>query len=383
VRVLHIIKTNKGASWAYNQIKKLRTLGVYVIVMMPRDDTGFALKYKELGVTVIPFDASLPVKKPWLLWSKARRFRLIIKRLEPDLIHCHFVTNIMFCRIALRSVKIPRLFQVPGPLHLEHRVFRYAEVLLSNKQDYWAGSCQKTCSIYRSMNIPERRIFFGYYASDYDENIKNSVRTGALRSEYNIKDNTFLIGTVSYFYKPKPYLLQFKGIKGHEDFIEAFAMLHKKFKNTKAIIIGGPAPGSEKYSKRLNDMARKKCGNHIIFAGFREDVLKLYPDLDLVVHPSRSENYGGCLESLSLGVPTLTTDIGGFPDFIKDKKTGYMAPACNPKELASKMAYILNNYEKAKEVAKNGQQLMKTINTDLAAKQVYYMYDKILSNGGR
>jgi glycosyltransferase involved in cell wall biosynthesis len=378
MKVLHIIKTNTGASWAFNQIEKLQAMGVKVIVMLPKKDTGYALAYKELGIKVIAFDASLPVKQPWLLFSRIQRFRNIIKKINPDIIHCHFLTNIMFARIALRNVKIPRLFQVPGPLHLEYALFRKAEIVLSNDFDYWAGSCQKTCNIYRKSKIPSDRIFFGYYTSDFDQNIKNAARTGKLRKEYSIAEDTFLIGTVSYFYKPKYYLLQFKGIKGHEDFIQAFSLLNKKYPNTKGVIIGGPAPKSVHYMHRLMKMAKKKCGDNLIFTGFHTDLSTIYPDLDLAVHPSRSENYGGCCESISYGVPTLTTDVGGFPDFIKDKKTGYMVPAANPIKLAKKMEYVIKNYDKAKQVTVNGQNLIKTINSELSAKQAFYMYETIL-----
>lgn len=378
MKVLHIIKTNTGAPWAYRQIKQLNNMGVTITVMLPNAEEGFAKKYKEIGIKVIPFDASLPIKKPWKIFSKAKEFKKIIEQESPDIIHCHFVTNIMFVRIALRKSNIPRLFQVPGPLHLENVFFRSLEIGLSNKYDYWAGSCRKTCEIYEKCRIPKNKIFFGYYAGDFDKYAKEAKRTGKLRKEYNISDDEFLIGTVSYFYKPKYHMLQFKGLKGHEDFIDAFSILRKKCKNVKGIIIGGPAPGAENYEKRIKKMAKKKCGQDIIFTGFRNDILEIYPDLDLVVHPSRSENYGGSGESLSMAVPTLTSDVGGFPDFIKEKKTGYMFRAGKPKELEEKMEYIINNYEEARKTAKEGQKFIVNINSELSASQALDMYKEIL-----
>lgn len=378
MKVLHIIKTNTGASWAYKQIKQLNKMGVKIIVMLPNEKDGYAQEYKKIGIKVIPFDASLPIKRPWKMFPKIKEFKRIIELEKPDIIHCHFVTNIMFTRIALRKWKIPRLFQVPGPLHLENIFFRCLEIGLSNKFDYWAGSCQKTCKIYEKCGIPKNKIFFGYYAGDFDKYAKDAKRTGKLRKEYGISNDVFLIGTVSYFYKPKYHMLQFKGLKGHEDFIDAFSILRKKYKNVKGIIIGGPAPGAENYEKRIIKKARRKCGKDIIFTGFRNDILEIYPDLDLVVHPSRSENYGGCGESLSMAVPTLTSDVGGFPDFIKEKKTGYMFRVGKPKELEKKMEYIINNYEEAKQTAKEGQKFIITINSELSANQAFDMYKEII-----
>ncbi len=376
-RILHIIKTNTGAVWAYRQIEKLQQMGLQITVMLPRDDSGFALLYKQLGIPVVAFDASLPVTRPWRIFQRIRSFRILIKKLKPDLVHCHFVTNIIFCRLALRNRPIPRLFQVPGPLHLENVLFRYAELLSSDQNDYWAGSCHKTCDIYEELNVPKDRIFFGYYASDFDTYAEHSQRSGKLRREYNIPEDSFLIGTVSYFYKPKYYLLQFAGIKGHEDFIRAFYLLHKKYPKVRAVIIGGPAPGSEKYAQRLMRKAKRLCGDAIIFTGHREDISEIYPDLDLAVHPSRSENYGGCGESLAYGIPTLTTDVGGFPEFIREKETGYLVPAANPYKLAKKMEYIMKHYRQAKETAKRGQEQMQRISSSLSAKQAYEMYSRI------
>ena len=378
MKVLHIIKTNTGASWAFKQIKNLIQMGVSIVVMLPNEKIGYAEEYKNIGVKVIQFDASLPIKKPWNILKKAKDFRKIINEEKPDIIHCHFVTNIMFVRIALRKYKIPKLFQVPGPLHLENIFFRKLEIGLSNKYDYWAGSCQKTCKIYENCKIPKNKIFFGYYAGDFDKYANKAKRTGKLRKEYNISNDTFLIGTVSYFYKPKYHLLQFKGIKGHEDFIDAFSILKEKYPNVKGVIIGGPAPGAEKYERKLKKRAQKKCGQDIIFTGFRKDILEIYPDLDLVVHPSRSENYGGCGESLSMAVPTLTSNIGGFPDFIKEGKTGYKFDVGKPKELEKKMEYIIKNYDEAKKTAKEGQKFIVTINSELSASQALQMYKDII-----
>ena len=378
MKVLHIIKTNTGASWAYKQIREQKKIGVDITVVMPNDCEGFALEYKKINVDVIKFDASLPVKKPWTFFKKRKQIIEIINTIKPDIIHCHFVTNIMFVRLSLRNSKIPRLFQVPGPLHLENIFFKYAEIMLKQKNDYWAGSCKKTCEIYEKAGIPKDKIFFGYYAGEFDEYAKKAERTGKLRKEFNIPEEDFLIGTVSYLYKPKYYMLKTKGIKGHEDFIDAFAILRKKHNNVKAIIIGGPAPKSEKYMERIKKRAMKKCGNDVIFTGFKENIIELYKDLDLVIHPSRSENYGGCGESLAVAVPTITSNIGGFPDFIKEGQTGYLFKVKDTKNLADKMEYVMEHYDEAKETAINGQKFIVNINSKLSAEQALDIYNKIL-----
>lgn len=64
MRVLQIVKTNDGATWAFNQAKKLSEMGVEIICMLPHTKGGMAVKYKENGMNVIQFDASLPLGNP-------------------------------------------------------------------------------------------------------------------------------------------------------------------------------------------------------------------------------------------------------------------------------------------------------------------------------
>ncbi len=68
-------------------------------------------------------DCSLPVRKPIAVLQRASQIRQLIEAVKPDLIHTHHVTTTVMLRLALgRRHSIPRVFQVPGPLHLEHWV---------------------------------------------------------------------------------------------------------------------------------------------------------------------------------------------------------------------------------------------------------------------
>ena len=55
-----------------------------------------------------------------------------------------------------------------------------------------------------------------------------------------------------------------------------------------------------------------------------------------------------------------------------------MFSAGKPKELEKKMEYIINNYEEAKQTAKEGQKFIVTINSELSANQAFDMYKEII-----
>ncbi len=85
------------------------------------------------------------------------------------------------------------------------------------------------------------------------------------------------------------------------------------------------------------------------FTGFKTNMKDIYRELDVAVHPSLSENLGGAGESLAAGVPTITTDIGGFPDIIQDGKTGFLVPVKRPDKIAEAVARVLGIRRKRKK----------------------------------
>ena len=118
----------------------------------------------------------------------------------------------------------------------------------------------------------------------------------------------------------------------------------------------------------------------VIFTGYRSDVYDIYPEIDLVVHPSHSENLGGAAESLMLAVPTVSSDVGGFPDIVIPDKTGCLARAKDPADLAEKITWAVENQTKIKEMAINGQALVtELLDLDNTAARIHEVYNKILN----
>lgn len=378
MKVLQVVKTNEGALWAFNQAQWLFDNGVDIITILPSKEGGIAEKYKTRGMCVIEGDFTLPVLRPWKLFARIKRINQKINEIQPDIIHCHFVTNIMMLRIALIKSRIPRLFQVPGPLHLENWFFRKAEIILSNDYDYWAGSCKKTCDIYVKSGISQNKVYLAYYGANFrDEYITDSQYK--LHKEYGISSEKILIGMVSYFYKPKIYLLQLRGLKGHEDFINAIALARKKNPLIIGVIVGDAWGNAHEYVEKIKKYAHKNCKDGIIFTGFRTDVKEIYKEFDIAVHPSHSENLGGAAESLAAAVPTISTNVGGFPDIVINGETGYTVSPKSPKQLSAAIIKMLENKKEAKIMAENGKQLVKKmLDIEVTGAAILNVYKSIL-----
>lgn len=378
MRVLHLLKTSAGATWALRQMRELVQLGTDVHVVMPTDGP-LVDHYQAAGIVVHQGQPSLPVRSPYQWSHLFEDIRSLTSRIEPDLIHSHFVGTTLSMRLALgKHHKTPRVFQVPGPLHLEHPFFRNMEIKTAGPLDSWIGSCKWTCDRYRKSGISNDRIFMSYYGSDLDE---IRVREpGRLRDELGISESTQIVGMVAFMYGPKRYLGQSRGLKGHEDLIDALSILRSQGRDVAGVFVGGAWAGATAYENRVRAYGESRLGNAAYFLGSRHDVPYLYPDFDVVAHPSHSENVGGAAESQLLAIPTVATNVGGFPDLVVPGETGWLIPPKSPHELANAIAEALDDRIKAKRFAVSGQALA----TDLfdvrrTGKEVLGIYEQMLS----
>ena len=382
MKVLQVAKTSEGANWAFKQAQCLANEGVEIVTILPDNKGIVAKEYLKNNMQVRVADVSLPVSKPWLFWNRKKLINQIINEEQPDIIHIHFVTNIIMFRLALKKSKVPRLFQVPGPLHLESKFFKKLDIKTANDLDYWAPSCIRSQKIYENEGVNSNKNFLAYYGGAGGKTIEEfEENSNILHKQFDIPDNNILIGMVSYFYKPKWYLGQKRGIKGHEDFIDAIEILNKKFDNITAVIIGGPWDNSYKYEEKVKQYAQKKGLKNIIFTGFRNDIKKIYKELNIAVHPSHSENLGGAAESLAAGVPTIATNIGGFPDIVINDKTGYLCEPKNPDSLAKEIEKMIVDKDKTLQMAKEGKKMVKDLlDINNTATRVLEIYKMMLEN---
>lgn len=375
MRVLHLIKTAEGATWAYRQIKVLIEQGADIAVCLPPGK--MADKYTADGIKVYPFHFSInPVK----VVVQLLKFKKIIKDFQPDIVHSHFIVTTLFARLYrfMFSLPVPLIFQVPGPLHLEHSFFRNADLKSSNKHDYWIGTCNWTSKKYVTCGISGSKVFMSFYGTDMSFVKKHEP--GKLRKEFGFAGDDFIVAMVAYMYKPKSYIGQKRGIKGHEDFFEGLAESIKENKKIKAVVIGGAWEGAEAYEQELIKMGKELCGDNIWFLGSRSDVPELYADIDLVVHPSYSENLGGAAESLLLEVPTIATKVGGFPDVVVNGETGFLVNVNAPEEITARVNFAYEHHEQMKQMAKEGRsRLLTSLDVNNTGKEVFAIYNKILN----
>jgi glycosyltransferase involved in cell wall biosynthesis len=70
----------------------------------------------------------------------------------------------------------------------------------------------------------------------------------------------------------------------------------------------------------------------------------LYNAADVMIVPSRIDNLPQtATESISCGTPVVAFNIGGLPDIITHKETGYLANPYDMKDLKDGICWVLSN----------------------------------------
>ena len=161
MKVLHLVKTSEGATWAFREMRDMVQLGDEVHVAMPLDGM-LVQQYKDAGIIIHELNYSIKTAL-----GSIKRLRELVKMVKPDIVHSHFVLTTLMMRMALRGQNIARIFQVPGPLHLEHSLYRNADLWTAQKnKDYWIATCKWTLDKYKTCGIEDSRLFLTYYGGD-------------------------------------------------------------------------------------------------------------------------------------------------------------------------------------------------------------------------
>ena len=125
--------------------------------------------------------------------------------------------------------------------------------------------------------------------------------------------------------------------KGQATLIAAFRILTEHYPQARLVLLGeGPDKGEFQRQAR-NDP-------RIVFAGFQEDVGSWIAAMDVFAFPSREEGLGSSvLDAMLLGVPVVTSNVGGLPELVGEQERGTMLDNQNPLQWAAAIQRLLED----------------------------------------
>jgi len=92
--------------------------------------------------------------------------------------------------------------------------------------------------------------------------------------------------------------------------------------------------------------------------GFINNVIPYYYNNDLLVCSSFVEGFPlSILEAMSIGLPIISTDVGGVNEQIKNGKNGFLVESNNSNDLAIKIQYFYRNRDSIEKMGKESHQI--------------------------
>jgi glycosyltransferase involved in cell wall biosynthesis len=178
-----------------------------------------------------------------------------------------------------------------------------------------------------------------------------------------IRDDAVVVGSISWMYAPRWWLMRRHGIKGHEDLIGALASCCRRDDRVVGVIAGGAWAGAVWYERRLRDLASALAGGRILMPGPlpSEEARSAIADFDCVAHVPTSENCGGVIEPLLAGVPVVAARVGGLPEVVREGETGRLVPPRDPAALASTIGEVIADPAAHRAMAERGRRLVRDL----------------------
>src|SRR5262249_3077047 len=164
--------------------------------------------------------------------------------------------------------------------------------------------------------------------------------------------------------------------KGHDYFVKAMIEVARGVPGLQGLIVGD-GPEEQRLRAKVRAMG---LGALIRFTGYRRDVDRIYPAIDVLVVPSLSEGLPMVvLEAMAYGRPVVGTRVGGIPEAVEDGVTGLVVPPADAGTLAGAVRTLLLDPVLCQAMGKAGQaRVERRFSVRARAARVLSLYEDIV-----
>ncbi len=156
--------------------------------------------------------------------------------------------------------------------------------------------------------------------------------------------------------------------KGFEVLVEAAAIVARSDPSAGFVLFGEGAL-REPLARRVAEVGLE---GRFVLAGFRSDLDRLVPHLDLLAQSSFTEGMPNVvLEACAAGVPVVATAVGGTPEVVEDGRSGYLVPPGDPGVLADRILDALGDEDRRRALGAHGRRSIRDRFTFAAQAERY------------
>jgi len=338
MRVLHIetgMNLYGGALQVFYLLRGLHARGVDNLLVCPCGSAIAVEARPYAKVIELPMRGEVDLIFGWRLLQTLRRER-------PDLVHAHSRRGAdLWGAIAARIAGIPALVtrrvdnpEAPWLARLKYRQFAHVITISQGIRDVLLGE-----------GVPADHVTCVHSAVDIDA-WQGEPDRAWINREFNLPDDSQVVAVIAQLIERK----------GHRFLFEAIPRILEKVPNAYFLVLGkGPL------ETELKELCKTlQIESHVIFAGFRDDLQRIMPCLDLVVHPALMEGLGvSLLQAAACGIPIVAGRAGGIPEIVEDGVNGYLVEPGNSEELIIPVTQLLLNPDDNSNMGQQGREIVQ------------------------
>jgi glycosyltransferase involved in cell wall biosynthesis len=119
---------------------------------------------------------------------------------------------------------------------------------------------------------------------------------------------------------------------------------------------------------------------NITFPGFLDETAKIaqFAQADIFINTNNVDNAPvSIVEAWAMGVPVISTSVGGISDLVKDGETGLLVPDDDDQAMAQAVDRLLQSPDLAKKLSTNGREQAEKFTWDIVRRQWETLFAEI------
>lgn len=328
MKVLHVEAGKHlygGALQVVFLMRGLAQRGVDVVLACPTG-SAIAAAVREAGLPV----REIPMRGDADLGLVAR-LGALMRAERPDLLHLHSrrgcdTWGAMAGR--LRGLPVVLSRRVDNP---ESRLWAALKYRLP---DHVVTISQGIREVLLAEGVPAARITCVPSAVDTTQYRPAREALPWLRAEFGLPDDALSIGMAAQFIERK----------GHATLLDALPAVVARHPQVRVLLFG-QGPLREAVQARVS--ADPLLAAHVQLPGFRRDLDRVLPCLDVLAHPAHMEGLGvALLQAAACGVPIVGGRAGGIPEIVRPGLNGALVEPGDAGALAAELNTLLDSAER-------------------------------------
>ena len=322
-----------------DMIREMIKCGHEVVTASPED--GYDDEIRRLGARPLRLPLSRNGTNPFADLSYYRRVKALIKEEQPELVLSYLIKPVIYGSLAASGAGVKNIYSMVTGLGYFFTNTSFKAKLLRTPIVILYRRALKKCRNVFFQNGDDLKVFTDLKIVDE----KKCVITNG--SGVNID---------RYTPKPLPQENRFLLVgrilrdKGVIEYLEAAKKVSEKYPDAVFDLVG---PLDTNPSALHEEDLKPYLSESVRYLGATKDVRPYIEKARVYVLPSYREGTPRTvLEAMAMQRPVITTDAPGCRETVRDGVNGFLVPVKNADALAQKMIYLIENPDRAEEMAR-------------------------------